>query len=333
MKKIGLIFWWISNESEVSISSAKNIVDNFDKTKYDSVQIYRSKDNNFYIIDDIHQMSHSLMERGVAEILSTKDFKDNFDIAFLITHGKYGEDGVIQSILELEKIPYCWCRVLSSALCMNKAILKTFLKNHNINQVEFEVIDFINNTLEEIDNIKTQLDKKFQLPLYIKPANSWSSIWITKLTDRSKLDTAIQEAQLHDSTILIEQWLEKPQELEMWVIWNNKLNISQAWELIKDYDFYSFDQKYIINKMNIEIPAQIWQELLQEIKKTTEIVYKLCDCKWFARVDFFLHKNKLYFNEINTLPWFTEISAFPILMKATGMSYTQIINEIISLAY
>ena len=154
-------------------------------------------------------------------------------------------------------MPYCWCRTLSSALCMNKAILKNFLKNHNINQVEFEVIDFINNTQQEIDNIKMQLNKKLQLPLYIKPANSWSSIWITKLTDRNNLDKAIQEAKIHDSTILIEQWLEKPQELEMWVIWNNKLIISDPWELIKDYDFYNFDEKYINNKMNIEIPAQI----------------------------------------------------------------------------
>ncbi len=333
MKKIGLFFWGMSNEAWVSIESAKNIVDNFDKTKYELVQIYRSKDNNFYIIDDIYQTSPSLMERGVGEILSTKDFKNYFDIAFLITHGKYGEDWVIQSILELENIKYCGCRVLSSALCMNKAILKTFLQNHNINQVEFEVIDFINNTPQEIDKIKLQLNKKLQLPLYIKPANSWSSIWITKLTDRNNLDKAIQEAKIHDSTILIEQWLENPREIELWVIWNNKLNISNPWELIKDYDFYSFDEKYIENNMKIEIPAKIWQELLQEIKETTETVYKLCDCRWFARVDFFLHNKKLYFNEINTLPGFTEISAFPMLMKSTGMSYTQIINEIISLAY
>ena len=323
---IWLIFGWISNESKVSIESAKNIIKNFDYKKYNLVQVYRSKDNNFYIIKNIDNLNDR-------KVILTKDFKSTFDIALLITHWKYWEDWVLQSLLELEKIEYTWCRVLSSSVCMNKAVFKNILKWQNINQVDYEILDFTANTEKEINNIKLNLKTKFKLPVYIKPANSGSSIGITKLTDRDNLDKAILEAKQHDDIILIEKWLENFRELEVWVIWNSDLKISDPWELVKDYDFYSFDQKYIVNNMHIETPAKISNNQLSEIKKIAKQAYKLYDCKWFARIDFFLHNDKIYLNEINTIPGFTEISAFPVLMKSTGMNCTDIINEIIKLAY
>ena len=323
---IWLIFGWISNEAEVSIESAKNIIKNFDYNKYNLIQIFRSKDNNFYVVEDIFNINNKTK-------IELKDFKTKFDIAFLITHWKYWEDWVLQSLLELEKMPYTWCRVVSSSVCMNKAVFKNILKWKGINQVNYEILNFTANTKEEINDIKLNLKTKFKLPVYIKPANSGSSIGITKLTDRSKLDNAVSEAKKHDDIVLIEEWLENFRELEVWVIWNSDLKISNPWELVKDYDFYSFDEKYVVNNMHIETPAKITDDQLLEIKTIAKQAYKLYDCKWFARIDFFLHKDKIYLNEINTIPGFTEISAFPVLMKSTGMSYTDIINEIIDLAY
>jgi len=333
---IWLIFGWISNEAEVSIESAKNIIKNFDHNKYNLVKIFRSKDNNFYIINNCHcEFTKQSIEFSINNKIKIelKDFKSKFDIAFLITHWKYGEDWVLQSILELENMQYTGCRVVSSSVCMNKAVFKNILKWTDINQVDYEILDFTANTEEEINEIKLNLKTKFKLPIYIKPANSGSSIGITKLTDRSKLDSAILEAKEHDDIILIEEWLENFRELEVWVIWNSNLKISNPWELVKDYDFYSFDEKYVVNNIQIETPAKITDNQSLEIKKIAKKAYKLYDCKWFARIDFFLHNDKIYLNEINTIPGFTEISAFPVLMKSTGMTYTDIINEIIELAY
>ena len=329
MIKVGLIFGWISNEAWVSAGSAQNIIKNFDKTKYELIQIYRSKDNKFFHISNITEIKSLNMKQ---EILP-KNFKNIFDIALPITHWKYWEDWVIQSILEIQQIPYTWSRVLSSSLCMNKAILKRFLKQQDINQVKFETIDYSLEDKTQITQKIKNIPDKFQLPVYIKPANSWSSIWITKLTNRDYLNQAIKEAKNHDTLVLIEEWLIKPQEVEVAIIWNWELITSTPGELVKDYDFYSFDEKYINNKMNITIPALIEDSLLEKIKILSEKIYKLCDCRWFSRIDFFVSNKKVYFNEINTIPGFTEISAFPILMKHTGMTYTEIINKIIELAY
>ncbi len=329
MKKIGLIFWWISNEAQVSISSAKNIIDNFDYSKYELVKIFRSKDNKFYKIESLDDIWNL---KNLKEIF-TKDLKNIVDMIFPITHGKYWEDWILQSILELEKIPYCGCRVLSSSLCMNKAILKRFLNKNWIKQVDFLIIDYTTDSEETINYKISEIQNNFQLPIYIKPSNSWSSIGITKLTDWNNLKESIDEAKKHDDIILIEQWLEKPQEIEVGIIGNGDIICSNPGELVKDYDFYSFDEKYIEKRMNIEVPANIEQKQINKIKALAKDIYNLCDCKGFARLDFFIDKWVIYFNEVNTIPGFTEISAFPVLIKNTWMTYTEIINKIIELAY
>ncbi|HRX64307.1 MAG TPA: D-alanine--D-alanine ligase family protein [Candidatus Absconditabacterales bacterium] len=329
MKKIGLIFGGMSNEAEVSISSAKNIIENFDYNRYELIKIFRSKNNKFYKINKIEDTENLMDEQEI----HTKDFKSFIDIIFPITHGKFGEDGILQSILELEKLPYCGCRVLSSSLCMNKAILKRFLNKNGIKQVKFSIIDYTLDNEEKITNKISKIKNNFELPIYIKPSNSGSSIGITKLTDRSKLNFAISEAKKHDDIILIEQGLEKPQEIEVGILGNGEIICSTPGELVKDYDFYSFNEKYIENRMTIEVPAKLEEENNHKIKKIAQEIYTLCDCKGFARLDFFIDKGAIYFNEVNTIPGFTEISAFPVLMKSTGMTYTEIINKIIELAY
>ncbi len=326
MQKIWLFFGWISNESEVSISSAKNIVANFDHKKYHLILIYRHKNGVFYTVKDINSLDKK-------KLLHISDFKKTFDIAFPITHGKYGEDWSLQGIFSTQKIKYCWCHVLSSALCMDKSLFKHFLSWHDIPQTRSMDIDFhLMNDLWITLKIQ-EAKKKLSLPLYVKPANSWSSVGISKITTYEQLNAAITEARTHDSKILIEEWLVSPREIEVAITGNKELNISEPGELILTKDFYDYDDKYTNNEATVHIPAKLSAKDKKYIIDLAQKTYKLCDCSGFARIDFFIADNNIYLNEINTLPGFTDISMFPMLMTHQGMSYTQLINDIIALAY
>lgn len=326
MEKIGLFFGWMSNESEVSINSAKNIVNNFDYESYELVLVYRNKNGNFYVVENIDNLNNTT-------ILPIADFKKTFDIAFPITHGKYGEDWILQSIFTLQKIPYCGCHVLSSALCMDKWLFKLLLAGHQIPQTKFAHIDLHLMNEEAIEKKIQEIKSTCTLPLYVKPANSWSSVGISKITSYDQLDSALQEARNHDNKIIIEEWLLAPKEIEVAIVGNQDLIVSEPGELILAKDFYDYEDKYKNNEATVRIPAWISDDDKQRIKDLAVQTYKLCDCSGFARIDFFIADKNIYLNEINTLPWFTDISMFPMLMIHHGISYTQLINKIIALAY
>ena len=326
MKKVGLFFGWMSNESEVSINSAKNIVNNFDYNHYQLVLIYRDKQGNFYIVENIDNLDNK-------KLLSIADFKKTFDIAFPITHGKYGEDGILQSIFTLQKIHYCGCHVVSSALCMDKWLFKLLLAGHNIPQTKFVSIDLHLMNKDAIEEKFQEIKHTFTLPLYVKPANSWSSVGISKITSYDQLDSAVQEASNHDNKIIVEEGLHAPKEIEIAIVGNQELIVSEPGALVLTKDFYDYEDKYKNNEATVRIPAWISDDDKQRIKDLAIQTYKLCDCSGFARIDFFIADKNIYLNEINTLPWFTDNSMFPMLMTHQGMSYTQLINAIIALAY
>lgn len=325
-KKVWLIFWWPSNEHDVSLLSATNIEKYIDKKKYILVYIYRNKQGEFWIVNTVSDFSN-------AKKIPIQDIKNHIDVALLMTHGKYGEDGKLQSLLELFYIPYCWCRILSSALCMDKWVFKTFLQWHQIPQTPFEILDIQLDSPKDIEQKKEKILREILFPLYVKPANSWSSVGISKVSEFSELDRAIETASLHDTRIIVEQGLISPKEIEVAVLWNSELLISEPWELILTKDFYDYDDKYLLNQSSVQIPANISESQKQDIKKIAEKVYKLCNCSGFARIDFFIAEEKIYLNEINTLPGFTDISMFPLLMKHMWLSYWELIDRIIELAY
>ena len=183
-------------------------------------------------------------------------------------------------------------------------------------------------------SLKIQEAKKnLSLPLYVKPANSWSSVGISRITTYNQLNAAIKEASTHDSKILIEEWLVSPREIEIARVGNKELKISEPGELILAKDFYDYADKYTNNEATVHIPAKLSAKDKKYIIDLAQKTYKLCDWSGFARIDFFIADKNIYLNEINTLPWFTDISMFPMLMTHHGMSYTQLINEIIALAY
>lgn len=327
MKKIGLFFGGPCNEHEVSIKSAVNIVKFFPNQKYKLVLIYWDKKGGFFVVKNINKLSSDKKK------INLEDFKKLFDIALPMTHGKYGEDGVLQSLFESQKIKYCGCRPLSSALCMDKALFKNYLSGQKINQVKSVVLDYSLESPKEINAKISRLKLSFKLPLYIKPANSGSSIGITKVKNFTLISKAINEALKHDSKIIIEEGLINPQEIEIAILGNKDLRISQPGELQLVKDFYNYDDKYSLGEAQVIIPASISLKQSQEIKILAEKVYKLCCCSGFARIDFFIVRNKIYLNEINTLPGFTDISMYPMLMMNSGLSYQKLIESIIDLAY
>jgi len=327
MKTVGLFFGGPSNEHEVSINSAKNIVKNFPAAKYKLALVYWDKQGYFYLVKDINKL------KKFRKKINLEDFKKLFDLVLPITHGQYGEDGVLQSLLESQKIKYCGCRALSSALCMDKGLFKTYLLGHKINQVKFLVLDY------ELDNNKTlalklsQVRRNFKLPLYIKSANSGSSVGITKVENFSKIQFALKEALKYDNKVVIEEGLVKPKEIEVAILGNKELKISQPGELELAKDFYNYDDKYNLGQAKVIVPANISRAQAKEIKILASQVYKLCACSGFARVDFFIARNKIFVNEINSLPGFTDISMYPLLMTANGLSYQKLIEKILQLAY
>jgi D-alanine-D-alanine ligase len=329
MKTIALFFGGLSNEAEVSIMSAKNVAKNFDFKRYKLILIYWSKkDCRFYQIKNINQLKTSGKNRVVVE-----DFSRLFDVALPMTHGRYGEDGVLQAIFEGQRVKYCGCRVLGSAVCMDKAIFKDLFSSAKINQVKYSVLDFNSASVSEIVTQKKKIQKTLKLPLYIKPANSGSSVGITKITKYSELDKALREALKHDSKIVIEEGLVNPKEIETAVLGNQKLIVSRPGELRLVKDFYNYDDKYKLGQAQAVVPAKISAAQTKKIRQLAAQVYRLANCQGFARVDFFIAKNKIYLNEINTLPGFTNISMYPMLMMDRGMSYRELLNRIIELAY
>ncbi|OPY13202.1 MAG: D-alanine--D-alanine ligase A [Syntrophus sp. PtaB.Bin001] len=327
-KTVGLFFGGLSNEAEISIISAKNIIKAFDYKKYNLVLVYWHKNNQFYILENAEEISDISSKNEI----NARDFLKFFDVAFPITHGKYGEDGALQGLLEMQKVPYCGCRVLSSSLCMDKAVFKIFLAGHKINQVNFDFIDLRGKKQSDVENWMEKIRNKFELPVYIKPSNSGSSVGINKVTDFKNLKKAVREAARHDDKIVAEQGLINPREIEVAVLGNDELIISEPGELVLDGAFYDFDEKYKKNRTRVAVPANLEADEKDEIKQLTEKVYHLCDCRGFARVDFMVSDGNVYLNEINTLPGFTDISMFPMLMKNVGISYKNLINRIIKLA-
>lgn len=329
MKRIGLFFGGMGNEAEVSVMSAVNVAQNIDRKKYQPVLVYWHKDGRFYLLEKMEELDKLPKDN----VLPIEDFKKHFDIALPITHGKFGEDGVLQGIFESQKIKYCGCRVFSSSLCMDKAASKIYISGKNINQAKFAIIDYVLNSKEEIRKVLEDVKKKFKLPLFVKPANSGSSVGTVQVKKIASLNSAIEEAKKHDSKIVIEEGLVGQQEVEVSVIGNDKISVSVLGELVTPGGFYDFDNKYKLGNTDILIPARLSKKQAEKIRELAKKIYKLCFCSGFARVDFFVKNNKIYFNEINTLPGFTNISMFPKLFEKSGIPYKTLISKIIELAF
>jgi len=321
-KNIVIIFGGKSFEHEVSIKSAKSIMNAINKDKYEIKLVYIDKLGDWYLCNDINKLDN---------LVPIKDIKifENCDCVFPVLHGNNGEDGKIQGLFDMVNVPYVGCNLISSALCMDKVFTKIILNNENINQTKY--ISIMENDYK-IDNIKKEIRENIGYPCFIKPANAGSSVGINKIYHEHELEKNIAEALKYDKKILIEECI-YGREVEIGVLGNNKVITSKVGEVIPGDDFYSYDAKYNSKESIVKIPASISDSLFEEIKNTAIKAYKVLECSSLSRIDFFIQNetNKIYLNEINTLPGFTNISMYPVLFENIGIKYDILIDKLIEL--
>jgi D-alanine-D-alanine ligase len=324
---VAIIFGGKSAEHEVSLRSAKNIVEALDKDKFNPFLIGISKNGKWFLHNQIPE-KEVVDNSNLIQITpgAGNKFLSNLpkiDVVFPVLHGPNGEDGTIQGLFEMANIPYVGPGVLSSAIAMDKVVSKILLKNAGIpvadslffkNQADFDLIE-----------------KKFDYPLFVKPANLGSSVGVSKVKNRKELKKAVREAFKYDQKILVEEFI-NGREIECSVLGNKKIRASRVGE-IKAKDFYSYTEKYS-DKSNTEliIPAQINADLEDKIRERAKKAFKVLECRGMARVDFLVTDSTAYVNEINTIPGFTRISMYPKLWEETGINYTDLITKLIRLA-
>lgn len=325
--KLGLIYGGVSTEHEVSISSYESIVNNINKDKYEITSFYISKDGTWF-----------------TDGKRTKDVFNSLkemDCVFPILHGKNGEDGSIAGMLEIIGVSYVGCKTLSSALCMDKVITKKLLEKANISVAKYMFIKKINDNFYWVqDNYDyVLLDKEIldlsvstilNYPVVVKPSRSGSSVGVSVANDYLELENAINEASIYDEKILIEEFIDG-KELEVAVLGNNDLTVSNIGNIIPDEIVYSYNSKYKGNSKTVVLNT-IEENLESKIKNIVLTTYKVLDCSGLARVDMFLIGNEVLVNEVNTMPGFTSISMYPKLMESINISYTDLIDRLISLS-
>jgi D-alanine-D-alanine ligase len=302
--KIGVLFGGKSAEHEVSLKSAKNVINALDKNKYQVVSRKINKDGKFKL---------SIVE--------------NFDVIFPVMHGPFGEDGSMQGLLKLADVPFVGPSVLGSAVGMDKDVMKRLFRDAGI-----PIGKFI--ALKTSDKINfNKIKKELGLPLFIKPANMGSSVGVSKVRNEKELRKAIKEAFKFDTKIVIEENI-PGREIECAVLGNEVPMASIPGEIIANQDFYSYDAKYIAEGSVAEIPAKIPQKTAKKIQELAIKVFGVLNCEGMGRVDFFLKKNgEVVVNEINTIPGFTNISMYPKLWEASGIALPKLLDRLIELAF
>lgn len=335
MIKLGVIFGGMSTENEVSVKSATSVMNNLDKNKYEVFPIYIDKEGNWFENEE---------NKPIENIIK---YLKNMDVIFPVLHGLYGEDGTIQGMLELLKIPYVGCGIIASSVGMDKSYTKIIFEKAKINQTKHiyikdydgDILTYVEEDLNEkkikINDVLAIVDEKLKYPLFIKPCNSGSSVGVNKAENNSELKKYIIEAFKYDTKVLIEQGI-KGHEVECAVLGNSRIGVeaSRVGEILSAEDFYTFDAKYENQDSRTVIPASITDDQQEEIRKLASKAFKALDGNGLSRVDFFVEEGtgKVYLNEINTMPGFTNISMYPKLMEDFGYSYSSLLDKLIEIA-
>ncbi len=318
MKKVALLFGGNSSEHLISCLSASSILKNYDKNLFNITSVGIDKDNNFYVYnDDLKYLENGKWVKYCKhnKIDNIVKYLKQFDVVFPIIHGKNGEDGKIQGLLDLFDIKYVGSNTLSSAIGMDKAMFKLIFDRFNIKQAPYVIWD-------------NDYNIDLNYPVIVKPSNGGSSIGITKVNDKKQLKKAIKIAKKYDDKVIIEEFIEG-REFECAVLQDKDIFCSKVGEIITGRDFYDYEAKYFSDSSKTVIP-DLDDDLTNQIKEISKFVFEKLGCKSLARVDFLYDGNNLYLNEINTLPGFTSISMFTKLLINEGYTYKDIISILIN---
>ena len=343
-KKLGVIFGGMSTENEVSVVSANSILNNLDRNKYEIFPVYIDKQGNWWkYIEDGKERQFGEKIENKKRIENLIEYLKRLDIIFPVLHGLYGEDGTIQGLFELLKIPYVGCKVLASSVGMDKVYTKIIFEKAGLNQTPYEYVRkykdkyiYVNKNFDEeiltIEEVAERIVKNLKFPMFVKPSNSGSSVGVKKAENIKELKENIEYAALFDKKILIEQGI-VGKEIECAVLGNEDIITSCVGEIKPAEEFYSYDAKYKNENSKTEIPANIPEEISKEIRNQAKKAFKAIDGKGLSRVDFFIEEgtNKIYINEINTMPGFTNISMYPKMFEKTGIPYKELLTKLIEL--
>ena len=366
--RVGVLYGGRSGEHEVSLASAAAVFANLDRARYEPVPIRIDKEGRWSIAEkpptamsagdvieqarldaarpatvdrEVHLVARPSgetilsIERAQQDnpVASAMVTGSNLDVIFPVLHGPYGEDGTIQGLLELANVPYVGAGVLASSLGMDKALMKVVFSARGLPVCDYRVV-LRHNWDRRREQILTELESALHYPMFVKPANLGSSVGISKAKDRAGLADAIDLAGSFDRKIVVEAAVPEAREIECAVLGNEDPAASVPGEVIPSREFYDYEAKYIDDGSKIVIPADLPPATVAEVQKLSIEAFEAIDCSGMARVDFLLEKssNRLFLNEVNTIPGFTTISMYSKLWAASGVGYATLLDRLIALA-
>lgn len=336
-KKIAILYGGRSVEHEVSVNSAKNIFEFINKDQFEAIPIGISKKGQWFLTSgvskDIEQgkplgVTLDTLHPGFIQLGNEERFK--LEVVFPVLHGTDGEDGSIQGMLKALDIPMVGTGVLGSSLSMNKVVAKRVLEAAKLPVAKYMAFHFTDRERIKFADVK----KKLGMPFMVKAANLGSSVGVTKVKKQADFENAIAEAFRYDDELIIEEFI-KAREVECAILGNNPPEASLPGEIVisKKYEFYTFDAKYVDpTAVRIDVPAVLTKAVAEKIRTLSVKAFQALRCEDFARVDLFLAGSKVYVNEINTIPGFTNSSMYPVMWKERGINFGDLITKLINIA-
>lgn len=347
-KKLAVVFGGQSSEHIVSCMSAVNVIEQIDAEKYDLLLIGITEEGHWLKTNSVEDIrSEAWRESRTEAIISPDATKQcillkeggqyteiKIDAVFPVLHGPFGEDGTIQGLFELARIPYVGCGVLSSAVSMDKLYTKIIVDDLGIRQADYvPVMSW--KMKKNMEEIICRIEEKFSYPVFIKPSNAGSSRGVSKAENRQQLIAGLKEAARHDRKILVEEMI-YGHEIECAVLGGGEKPVrsSGVGEILAAAEFYDFEAKYFNEESRTQVNPRLPGNSVQEVKKAAEKIFNAVDGYGLARIDFFVtNEGEVIFNEINTMPGFTAISMYPMLWEAAGISKRELTDRLISLAF
>ena len=348
-KRVAVLFGGKSAEHEVSLTSAVSILNQIDRDRYEVLAVRISREGRwdllreptiFESVEELERSEGFSVVMGGAEtqellISGDEDCplkKERIDVVFPVLHGNQGEDGTIQGVVQLAGLPCVGAGVMASAICMDKVLMKQVFFQNELAATDY--MWFLRKDWERgRARIIEGIDREIGYPCFVKPANTGSSIGVSKAHDALEIRSCVDRATDYDRKILVERAV-VGKELECSVLGNDDPEASVVGEIVPCHEFYDYDAKYIVDGTELIIPADVPTDISEQIKSMAIAAFKAVDCSGMARIDFFLEAKtqRVLLNEINTIPGFTPISMYPKLWEAGGLSYSQLIDRLLELA-
>lgn len=345
--KVAVLFGGQSSEHEVSCRSALTIIHNMNSERYEQILVGITKEGRWLLTENAEAIESGEWRCGATELILSPDtthrgliaIKDGraevvpVDVVFPVLHGLYGEDGTIQGILELARIPYVGCGVVASGVSMDKLFTKIIAASVGVKQAAYQAV--LKEELKDMKAVAERIEAALAYPVFIKPANAGSSCGVSKAVDRASLEAGLKLAAEHDRKILVEETI-IGREVECAVLGGSQPKASGVGEVLPAGEavFYDYDAKYVNAESKTDTHPVFPQGKEEEIRDAAVRIFKAVDGYGLARVDFFLTRdtNEVIFNEINTLPGFTSISMYPMLWEAKGLDKETLIDKLIQSA-